>query len=306
MSIPVPELKLSTAFDPQTGERVEIGAAIARVSAPNGSAFTFTGTNSFVLGEARVLVVDPGPDDERHLNALLKAIGARQVEAILLTHTHKDHSALARKLRATTGAPLWFGGMHRLSRPARRFERASVERDSDWTLAPDRTLRDGERFAAAGMAIDVYGTPGHCANHLCFGIVGTPYLLTGDHVMGWNTTLVPVPDGSMADYLASLEKIIAAPYSRYLPAHGGPIADGRSHARALLGHRQMRNAQILEAVAGGVHSLGALRRRIYPALSPALAAAASMTLRAHVEYLAARGDLTVRRSLTGTRILLPR
>lgn len=302
MAAPSTEIRFNTQFDPQTGQRIDIADGIARVTAGNASAYTFTGTNSFILGRAQVLVVDPGPDDQSHFEALIRAIGARQVEAILLTHTHRDHCALAARMRAATGAPLWFGGAHRLSRPARRFEAAAIERDSDWELKPDRVLRNGERFAAAGMTIDVYGTPGHCANHLCFGIVGTPYMLTGDHVMGWNSTLVPVPDGSMADYLKSLEKVTAAPYSRYLPAHGGPIADGKSHAKALLTHRQFRNKQIIDEVAAGARSITALRRRIYPKLSPTLVFAAAMTLRAHVEYLTERGDLRVSRGLLGTRI----
>ena len=302
MAGPAPELSFDTAFDPQTGERVAVADGIARVTAPNPSPYTFTGTNSFILGTAQVMVVDPGPEDDAHFMALMKAIGARQVEAILLTHTHKDHSMLARRLQHATGAPLWFGGKHRLSRPARRMEGAAVARESDWTIEPDRVLKGGERFAAAGITLDVYATPGHCSNHLCFGIVGTPYLLTGDHVMGWNTTLVPVPDGSMTDYLKSLETIISAPYSRYLPAHGGPIADGRSYARALLAHRRLRNGQIVEAVKGGARSIGGLLRRIYPKLSPTLTAAARMTLRAHVEHLAARGELRVSRSILGTWI----
>jgi glyoxylase-like metal-dependent hydrolase (beta-lactamase superfamily II) len=302
MAAPSPELKFNTEFDPKEGQAIEVAEGIARVTAPNRSPYTFTGTNSFVLGHAQVLVVDPGPDDPSHFDALMRAIGARQVEAILLTHTHKDHCALVPRLREATDAPLWFGGVHRLSRPARRFENNAIERETDWTLTPDRVLRDGERFAAAGLTIDVYGTPGHCANHLCFGMVGTPYLLSGDHVMGWNSTLVPVPDGSMRDYLTSLEKIIAAPYSRYLPAHGGPIADGKSYARALVGHRQLRNSQIIGAVTAGARTIAALRRRIYPKLSPGLMYAAGMTLQAHVEYLADRGDLRVTRGLFGTRV----
>ena len=213
-------------------------------------------------------MVDPGPDSDAHLAALMTAIGAREVEAIILTHTHRDHTALVPRLRTATRAPVWFGGAHQLSRPARLFERPVVARESDWKLVPDRTLRDGERFAVAGVALDVIATPGHCANHLCFGVSGTPWLLSGDHVMGWNSTLVPVPDGSMADYLHSLEKLIAAPYQRYLPAHGGPIADGPAYASALLKHRRLRNRQITDAVAAGDRTVGALLRRLYPVSHP--------------------------------------
>jgi glyoxylase-like metal-dependent hydrolase (beta-lactamase superfamily II) len=302
MATAAPQLHFTTDFDPETGQLVAIAPGIARLTAPNRSPYTFTGTNSFLLGTERLFVVDPGPEDKSHFEALLRAIGGHSVEAILLTHTHRDHSDLAQRLRAATGAPLWFHGKHRLSRPLRRFEFNPIRRSSDWTLDPDRVLRDGERLAAGAMEIEVLATPGHCANHLSFGIAGTPYLLSGDHVMGWNSTLVSVPDGSMADYLRSLERLEAASYTLYLPAHGGPIPDGRAYARALCGHRQMRNTQILEQVGRGTHSIGGLLRAIYPKLSPALLPAARMTLEAHVEYLEQHGELRVSRSLFGTRL----
>jgi glyoxylase-like metal-dependent hydrolase (beta-lactamase superfamily II) len=276
---------------------------VVRVTAPNAGPYTFTGTNSFVIGGDRVAVVDPGPESEAHLRALTAAIGGRPAEAILLTHTHKDHSALARRLKAETGAPLWFGGRHRPSRPKRwALERDPVAGDSDYDLVPDRVLADGERLTIGGTEIEVLATPGHCRNHLSFGLVGTDILLSGDHVMGWNSTLVPVPDGSMADYLASLEKLIAAPYSRYLPAHGGPIADGIGYAKALLAHREMRNEQMRMAVRAGVRSLKEIRRRLYPFLPWLLLGAAWMTLRAHAEYLEQRGEVKVKMGMFGLEV----
>lgn len=295
-------LALATDFDPKTGMPVPVAPGVVRVSAPNASPYTFTGTNSFLIGHDRVAVLDPGPDDDAHLAALLAAIDARPVEAIVLTHTHNDHSALARRLQAATGAPLWFEGPHRLSRPARPFEVNGVGKSSDWTLRPDRRLADGEPVHVGGVDLAVLATPGHCANHLAFGVAGTPYLFSGDHVMGWNSTLVSVPDGSMADYFASLEKLIAAPYSIYLPAHGGPIARGVEQARALLAHRRMRNGQILDALSKGVDSIPGLLTAIYPALSPKLLAAARMTLKAHLEYLEAGDRLRIRRTPLGLRL----
>jgi glyoxylase-like metal-dependent hydrolase (beta-lactamase superfamily II) len=259
-------------------------------------------SNSFIIGGERVALLDPGPDDPRHMAALRAAIGGRPIEAILLTHTHRDHSASAARLKAETGAPLWFAGPHRLSRPAQLFELNALARDCDWRLMPDLTFFDGESFSAGGVRLTAIATPGHCANHLCFGIDGTDWLLSGDHIMGWNSTLVAVPDGSMADYLASLRKVIALPYARYIPAHGGPIADGPGYARALLAHRELRNRQVIEGVAAGATTVGALRDRIYPTLQPALRFAAALTLRAHVEYLAAQGAIRMRRGLLGTRL----
>jgi len=303
MAAPSPQLVFDKDFDPQTGSPVREAAGLVRVTAPNASPYTFTGTNSFILGGERVFLLDPGPDDERHADALMSAIGGRPVEAIVLTHTHRDHSALARKMSERLKAPLWFGGPHRLSRPLRWGEVNGVGRSSDWKLRPDRTLLDGERIAAGGLDLEVIATPGHCANHLAFGIIGTELLLTGDHIMGWSSTLVSVPDGSMSDYFASLDRVLATRYRRYHPAHGGPIADGPAYARALKAHRIMRDEQVAGAVRSGARSMGEVVRRLYPGLALNLVPAARMTVAAHVEYLEARGVLKIRRGLLGTRLV---
>lgn len=299
MVAPNPPIAFDTDFAPQTGLPVPVAASIVRVTAPNAGPYTFTGTNSFIIGDGPVFVLDPGPDDASHLDALQRALGGRKVAAIVLTHTHRDHTALVRRLQAATAAPVWFGGRHRGSRRRRFLEVDPVAADSDWTLLPDRVLIEGERIAAGAVELEVIATPGHCANHLAFGVLDSPWLLTGDHVMGWSSTLVPVPDGSMSDYLRSLDKLIGLTYRHYLPAHGGPIADGPAQARALLAHREMRNTQVVAAIAAGATSLGALRRRIYPALSLPLRAAARMTLKAHVEYLADRGRIGAAHGLFG-------
>lgn len=296
------DLTFDLDFDPRHGECVPVAPGIARVTAPNPSAYTFTGTNTYLLGTDRLLVVDPGPDDARHLAALEAAIAGRPVEAIVLTHTHRDHSGLAVRLAAMIRAPLWFGGRHRLSRPRRPLEINLAARDADWGLVADRTLADGEHLTLGALTIDVLATPGHCANHLAFGIAGTPWLLSGDHVMGWSSTLVPVPDGSMADYMTSLDRLIAAPYTRYLPGHGGPIEDGPRYAAALRAHRQLRNRQIMALLADGPRTAGQLLSGIYKGLSPALRVAARMTLEAHLEYLEEQGTVVVRRSAARTHV----
>jgi len=293
-------LTFNSQFDPQTGVAVPIAAKLVRITAPNASAYTFTGTNSFLLGHERLALLDPGPDDPAHLAALHSAMAGRRLEAIILTHTHRDHSAAAARLARSYDVPVWFGGRHRLSRPLRRFERNVLRRSCDWDLVPDRTLVDGETIAAGDLAISVHTTPGHCANHLAFGL--GDILLSGDHVMGWNSTLVSVPDGSMADYLASLDKVIALPQLLYVPAHGGPIENGPAFARALKAHRLMRNGQVLAAVRDGAHNVRALVAAIYPGLSLPVRMAAQMTIAAHVEYLEDRGELRVLRRPWGTRI----
>lgn len=302
--VPLSAPAFDTSFRPETGARIDLAPGLSRITAPNASAYTFTGTNSFLIGMERMALLDPGPDDPAHLESLHRALDGRPLSAILLTHTHRDHSASAARLARFYGVPLWFGGPHRLSRPLRRFERNPIKRSCDWDLVPDRTLRDGETIAAGDVSVTVHTTPGHCANHLAFGLAGTEILLSGDHVMGWNSTLIAVPDGAIEDYFASLEKVIALPYRRYHPAHGGPIADGPAHAAALQAHRQMRNEQLLAAVKNGARTIGAVVKAIYPTQPAKIRLAARMTMAAHVEYLEERGALKVSRGILGTRLAL--
>ncbi len=173
MASPSPALVFDTQFDPQTGSAVAVAPGVVRVTAPNASPYTFTGTNSFLLGREKLALVDPGPEDDAHRDALLAAIAGRPVTAILLTHTHRDHSASAAAWRERLGAPLWFGGQHRLSRPLRRFEINPIRKSCDWDLVPDRTLVDGEAFHAGDLDAIAHATPGHCANHLAFGLPGS-------------------------------------------------------------------------------------------------------------------------------------
>ena len=279
------QLKFNINFDPNRGKLVEIAPNIARLVAPNASPFTFTGTNSYFIGDENLVIIDPGPDDENHLEALMGAIAGRKLAAILLTHTHKDHSGLAKDLSKKTGAPIWFGGRHRLSRKKNFLEVNLLAKACDWELVPDREIFDGDLLKFGDVEIEVIATAGHCANHLSFAISGTPYVFTGDHVMGWNSSLVATPDGSLADYFNSLDKLIDGEFGHFFPAHGGEIKDGKAYAKALKARREKRNRQILVALNGEKRSIKYLLDLIYPSHKGRTRFAARLTLIAHLEYL---------------------
>ena len=301
----------NTNFDPKTGHLVQLGPDIARVCAPNRGAYTFTGTNSYLVGNDEIIIIDPGPNDAAHFDALIRAIKDRPVKGILLTHTHKDHSGMATRLQNHIKAPLWFGGRHKLSRPRRLFEINLLHGACDWKLTPDQHLRNGDIVEVENTRLEVIATPGHCANHLCFGVQGSPYLFSGDHVMGWNSTLVATPDGSMADYFNSLDHMAELKWRHYFPGHGAPIEDlgpknnGLSFARALRTHRAIRNQQILDQVANGATSVQKIVSGIYPEVSTKIKIAAAMTVVAHIEYLEDKGLLVVKRNLLGHMALSP-
>lgn len=293
-------------FDPQTGTLVPVVPGLARLTAPNATPYTFTGTNTFLIGHDSVAVLDPGPDDDAHLDAILAVAGGRPIEAILLTHTHIDHCALVRRLKDKTGAPVVFGGRHRLSRPLKFLERNPFGHASDYALVPDREIADGDRLDFGGVALNAVATPGHCANHFAFALDGTNTVLIGDHLMAWNTTLVATPDGNLADYLASLDRLEALPQAHYVPAHGGEIEDGPARVRAVRAHRLMRNGQILKALKAGPMSLSRLAERIYPDVTPKVRVGARRTLLSHLEYLEGTGALRITRTPFGIRASLTR
>lgn len=286
-------------FDPRVGELVPVAPGVFRLTAPNASPYTFTGTNTFLIGHESVAVLDPGPNDDAHLHAILAAAGDRKIEAILLTHTHIDHCELAPRLKAETGAPLVFGGRHRLSRPLKFLERNPFNHAAAFDLIPDVEFSDGQSLSFGSVDLTAVATPGHCANHFAFAIEGTNKVLTGDHLMAWNTTLVATPDGSLTDYMASLDRLEALTQTHYIPAHGGEIPDGPARARAVRTHRQMRNGQILEALKAGTMSLSQLAHRIYPDVTPKVRTGAKRTLLSHLEYLEARGQLRLKRGILG-------
>ena len=261
-------------------EQLEPG--IGRVLAHNPSAFTFTGTQSYILGEREIAVVDPGPADADHLEALMAAIGDRPLLAIMCTHTHRDHSPAARPLAERTGAPIIGCAPLALESVGPRADAAF---DGDY--APNRVLADGETIAVGGHEVTAVATPGHTSNHLCFAYRSA--LLTGDHVMGWSTTVVVPPDGDMAAYMASLDKLRHRGDRIYYPAHGPPVTNPAQLVRGMIGHRMQRERQILKLVGEQARAVPEIVAAAYPGLDARLLAAAGGSVTAHLLDLEARG-----------------
>jgi hydroxyacylglutathione hydrolase len=262
---------------------------LRRVTARNPGPFTFHGTNSYIVGEGKVAIVDPGPDDDAHIAALLAASTGETVTHILVTHTHRDHSGGAARLVRATGAATVGGGPHRPARPLREGETGGLDAAADTLFLPDIVLGDGDSVEAGSWRLTAVATPGHTANHLAFALGGSDLLFSGDQVMAWSTTVVAPPDGSMADYMASLDRLLARPERRYLPGHGGPVGDAHAYVAALKRHRLAREAAILDRLAAGDRSIGQVVAAVYADTDPALHGAAALSVLAHLEDLVARG-----------------
>ena len=267
---------------------------IARVLAHNPSAFTYYGTQSYLIGTHEVAVVDPGPDLPEHVDALVEAIGGRKVAAIMCTHTHRDHSPASRPLAERTGAPIIGCAPLALETVGPRADAAF---DGDYV--PDEVLGDGQTLELDGEQVTVVATPGHTSNHLCLAWRGA--LLSGDHVMGWSTTVVVPPDGDMADYMASLDKLRRREDRVYYPAHGPPVTKPQQYVRHLVGHRMQRENQILGLIDGQLRTIPDIVSNAYPGLDPRLTIAAGGSVLAHLRDLERRGLVEQRQEAWTTR-----
>lgn len=282
-------LKFDTSFDPAYGQGVTVAPDVLRVTAKNPGPFTFHGTNSYVIGRDTLAVIDPGPDDEAHFQTLLEVIANRPVSHILVSHTHRDHSPLATRLKEHTGAPVLAEGPHRPARPLRIGETNPLDASADTAFVPDIALPDDALIEGDGWAIRTVLTPGHTANHAAFALEGTGILFPADHVMAWATSIVAPPDGAMADYMASLDRLIARGDRLLLPGHGGPVTAPRSFMRGLKTHRKMRERAIVERIRGGDRTIPDMVKAIYRDSDPRLHGAAGLSVLAHLEDLVARG-----------------
>tara|TARA_R110002020_G_scaffold110627_2_gene255481 strand:+ start:793 stop:1701 length:909 start_codon:yes stop_codon:yes gene_type:complete len=287
----VTEPEFDKAFEPAHGEAVPVAETVLRVTAPNSGPPTFHGTNSYVLGRDTLAVIDPGPEDESHWRTLQAAIAGRPVSHIFVTHTHRDHSPLAARLKAETGAIVVAEGPHRAARPLHVGEVNPLAESSDMDFVPDVASAHGEVTAGDGWAIETLHTPGHTANHAAFALMGTGIVFSGDHVMAWATSIIAPPDGSMGDFMASLDMLAGRDDRLYLPGHGGPVREPRQFVRALKTHRRMRERAILARVEKGDRLIADMVKAIYRDTDPRLHGAAALSVLAHLEDLVGRGEV---------------
>ena len=267
----------------------EPAPGVRRVMANNPGPFTFKGTLSYIVGRGKVAIVDPGPEDAAHTQALLDAVRGETVTHIFVTHTHRDHSPGVRALKAQTGATVYAEGPHRAARPLHIGEHNPLDSSGDHEFMADVRLKDGELVEGDGWVIEGITTPGHTANHMAFALRGKNILFAGDHVMGWSTSIVAPPDGAMSDYMASLHKLARRDEALYFPGHGPAIPDAKRFVNYYILHRRAREASILHRLGKGATDIPTIVRAIYIGIDPRLTGAAGLSVLAHMEDLVARG-----------------
>ena len=265
-----------------------VGPGVRRIVARNPGPFTFKGTGTYVVGEGEVAVIDPGPELAEHIDALIASLADEQVTHILVTHTHRDHSPAARALKDASGAPTYGFGPHA---GGRRGD-PGIEEGGDWDFVPDVVVRDGESVEGGKTGgkwrFEAVHTPGHTSNHLCFALTDPGILFSGDHVMGWSTSVIAPPDGDMAAYMASLDKLLGRSDRVYWPTHGPAIIEPHRHVRAFIAHRRERESGIVDCLKSGCETIDAIVERLYVGLNPALHRAAGRSVLAHLIDLIGR------------------
>lgn len=282
MAVTIPFVRdMSFAY----GEAQQVSALITRVVADNPGPFTFRGTGVYIVGREEVAVIDPGPDDAPHLDALKRALAGKRVSHIFVTHRHLDHSPAARPLAAATGAKIYASGI------APRFSADDfvAEAGDDLGFKPDVVVKDGDTFRGAGWTLEAIMTPGHTSDHMCLALREENALFSGDHVMGWSTTVVSPPDGDMTAYLASLDKIAARGFATLWPTHGPPVTDVAPFLAAYRAHRLDREAQIIARLEAGQKRIKDMVPVMYAAVDPGLYPAAAHSVLAHMIRLVQSG-----------------
>ena len=296
------DVPFDKSFDLAPDQAKEVAPRVRAVAANNPGPFTFKGTVSYIIGRGKVAILDPGPDDDAHVAALLDAVRGETVTHIFVTHTHRDHSPAVPKVRAATGAKVFAQGPHRLARPLHTGETRRLDASADMDFRPDVALKDGEVVSGDGWTLQALTTPGHTANHMAFAFKEDDLIFSGDHVMGWSTTIVAPPDGAMSDYMASLDKLAARGEETYLPGHGNPVRNAPKYVQHLIAHRKGREASILHRLGKGATDIPTIVMAVYIGLDPRLVGAAGLSTLAHLEDLVARGVVATEGapSITGT------
>ena len=282
--------EFNTDFDPNYGELIDVSPRLRRIVCNNPSKYTFHGTGTYVIGHTDVAVVDPGPRDPAHVEALLQALGNETVRAILITHTHGDHSPAASALHDATGAPVLGFGPHPQDATSEEAEEADDGNQHethrpDVDFNPETRLAHGDTVEGPGWTVQALHTPGHISNHLCFALAEENAVLTGDHVMGWSTTIIPPPDGDVSDYLRSLQLLLNRSDEVLYPTHGGPVNNPQPYVSALLNHRLRRETQILGQLAEGPSSAKQMVAVLYSDVRKELHRPAARSVVAHLAKL---------------------
>nr|WP_244327721.1 MBL fold metallo-hydrolase [Roseibium sp. RKSG952] len=290
-------VKHDLEFEPNYARPVEIAPGIRRMTARNPGPFTFYGTNTYLIGTQKPVVVDPGPVEPAHIEAIMAAAG-NDIGAILITHTHMDHSPAAAVLKSMTGADIFGCGPHRAARELTEGEFNPLDASADRTYSPDHELAHGDKVDLGGFEFETLATPGHTANHLCFALSGTDIMLSADHVMAWSTSIVAPPDGTMRDYMSSLDLLAQVPHDCYLPGHGGVLRDAHAYVGELANHRRSRERSILGVLGETPQSVPDIVSAVYQGLDPKLAGAAALSAFAQLEWLCERGEVVTSGSPT--------
>ena len=272
-------IQFRRALEFEYGVCDSLSPLIRRVIADNPGPFTFHGTGTYIVGHGEVAVIDAGPDLASHVDALLTAILGETVSHLLVTHTHRDHSPATRYLKEAFGAKSYAFGPHGGGLGD------EVEAGADTDFTPDVTLGDGDVIQGAGWTLEALHTPGHTSNHLCFALAEEAALFSGDHVMGWSTTVVSPPDGDMAAYMASLARLGQRAETTFWPTHGPPIEQPAEFVAALIAHRQEREEQILKCLQDGIGKIPDMVRKMYTDIDPVLYGAAGRSVLSHLVHM---------------------
>jgi len=283
------DIPFDKSFSLEPDQVQEVAPGVRAIVADNPGPFTFKGTISYIVGHGQVAIIDPGPNDVVHVAALLDAVRDETVTHIFVTHTHRDHSPAAAKIKDATGAKVLAQGPHRPARPLHTGEIRRLDASVDLDFRPDIALADGEIVNGKGWTLQAVATPGHTANHMAYAFKEADLLFAGDHVMAWSTTIVAPPDGAMSDYMASLHKLAERSEPLYLSGHGAPVRDAPRYVQYLIRHRQAREASILHRLGKGAADIPTIVRAVYIGLDPRLVGAAALSVLAHLEELIARG-----------------